>query len=633
MYRKLYLPLDNSDHANAAAEVAIRLARHSGAEIVGCHVYAARLHDYRFKQMEYTLPEEYQDESELERQRKIHDSLITTGLNLISDSYLEATQRRCLEEGIPFTPKTFDGKNWEVLVQDINSSDYDLVLMGACGLGQVKETQLGACVDRVVRRAHRDTLVVRHQEGRAPLDGPIVVAIDGSPQSFAGLRTALELGRALELPVEAVSVYDPYLHYVLFNGIVGVLSEKASKVFRFKEQEALHEEIIDTGLAMIYQSHLKVAREVARAEGVDLPITLLDGKAFEQVLRYLREKQAGLLVCGRIGVHSEEGMDLGGNTDNLLRLAPCSVMLSSSTYVPPIDVRGAASVVWTPEADSVIERIPCSAQGLSRTAVLRWAMERGHSIISQDIVSAALGDILPPEASRAIGVEVPVRDGDDLDFQVHVCRECGYTARGVLPVSCPVCGSGSEQFSQVDHRSLMEQAAVEGEVTEEVTFDQRKIGWSADARALLHQMPAGYLRRRIKAKVEKVARTRRLAVVTRQVAGPLIEPELGRSAHAQPHRTPLAEDTPAAGPREEGFEGGDAAADPVDQALLTYAGGGVGGRFVPREASPTVARLRPREEGTTPGFSEPGAEPARCPFPEAEAKMREAAGTPTPDGE
>ncbi|MGH7611187.1 MAG: universal stress protein, partial [Candidatus Dormibacteria bacterium] len=248
MYRKLYLPLDNSDHANAAAEVAIRLARHSGGEIVGCHVYAARLHDYRFKQMEYTLPEEYQDESELERQRKIHDSLITTGLNLISDSYLEATQRRCLEESISFTPKTFDGKNWEVLVQDINDSDYDLVLMGACGLGQVKETQLGTCVDRVVRRAHRDTLVVRHQEGRQPLDGPIVVAIDGSPQSFAGLRTALEL------PVEAVSVYDPDLHYVLFNGIVGVLSEKASKVFRFKEQEALHEEIIDTGLAMIYQS-------------------------------------------------------------------------------------------------------------------------------------------------------------------------------------------------------------------------------------------------------------------------------------------------------------------------------------------------------------------------------------------
>jgi hypothetical protein len=56
--------------------------------MIGCHVYAAKMHDYRFKQMEYTLPEEYLEETELERQRKIHDSLITMGLKLISDSYL-----------------------------------------------------------------------------------------------------------------------------------------------------------------------------------------------------------------------------------------------------------------------------------------------------------------------------------------------------------------------------------------------------------------------------------------------------------------------------------------------------------------------------------------------------------------
>ena len=615
MYRQIYLPLDNSDHSNAAAEVAIRLARASGAEVVGSHVYAARLHDYRFKQMEYTLPAEYQDEVELQRQRKIHDSLITTGLNLISDSYLQAAQRRCLEEGVAFIPKTFDGKNWEVLVRDIEASQYDLVVMGACGLGQVKETQIGTCVDRVVRRAHRDTLVVRHREGRDPLSGPIVVAVDGSPQSFAGLRSALELGRLLELPVEAVSVYDPYLHYVLFNGIVGVLSEEASKVFRFKEQEALHEEIIDTGLAMIYSSHLKVAKEVARAEGYDLPITLLDGKAFEQVLRYVRERDASLLVVGRIGVHSDQGMDIGGNSENLLRLAPCSVLLSSRTYVPPIDVRGAAQVVWTPEANEVLERIPCSAQGLSRTAVLRWAMERGHSIISQNLVVAALGDILPPEASAAIGIEVSSRPGDD--GEVHVCRDCGYTARGVRPVECPVCGGASELFAQVDREGIARAALAEGEVTEELTFDNRKIGWSMEARTLLHEMPAGYLRRRIKAKVEKVARTRRLEVITLEVAEPLIAPELGRAANAQPHRTPLEDGAPGPGALP-GFEEAAGEAGPVDRALLQYAAGGPGGRYVPREASPTVARLRPREEGTTPGAHCPvdhGQPAAGCPVP------------------
>jgi len=46
--------------------------------MIGCHVYAARMHDYRFKQMEYTLPRNTRGD-ELSRQRKIHDSLITWG--------------------------------------------------------------------------------------------------------------------------------------------------------------------------------------------------------------------------------------------------------------------------------------------------------------------------------------------------------------------------------------------------------------------------------------------------------------------------------------------------------------------------------------------------------------------------
>ena len=651
MFRTLYVPLDNSDHANAAADVALQLAAAFGSEIVGSHVYAARLHDYRFKQMEYTLPEEYQDEVELERQRKIHDSLITNGLQLISDSYLDAIQQRCQAQGTRFTPKTFDGKNWEVLVQDIQESRYDLVLMGACGLGQVKETQIGTTVDRVVRRAHADTWVVRHREDRGPLDGPIVVAIDGSPQAFAGLRTAIALGRALAMPVEAVAVYDHYLHYVMFNGIVGVLSEKASKVFRFKEQEALHEEIIDTGLAKIYESHLQVAREVARAEGADLPITLLDGKAFEQVLRYVSERRAALLVCGRIGVHSGEGMDIGGNTENMLRLAPCSVLLSSRTYVPPIEVRGEASVSWTPEATARIDRIPCGAQGLARTAILRWAMERGHSIVSQDIVDQALSDILPPEAGAAIGIRpavTAVPDGSgpevaaDPRDEVHSCRTCGYTARGVEPVACPVCGADRAMFLRVDREALLAAAAAEGEVAEDTTFDDRKIGWSLEARTVLHQMPAGYLRRRIKAKIEKAARLRRLPVIGADFARPFIDPELGRSANAQPHRTPVEAAEPelvgvGSADRSLGEPDPDPPA-PVTAALTTYTAGGPGGRYVPREAVPTIARLRPREEGTTPGYAPAAASaPDRCPVahdPEARASAERrlrASGSRTSD--
>ena len=109
MYRHLYVPVDNSDHSNAAMQVAVALAKATGAKVTACHVYAARMHDVRFKQMEHTLPDEYQDEQELERRRRIHDPLITRGLQLISDSYLDVLKAATEAAGMEVGYKTFDG--------------------------------------------------------------------------------------------------------------------------------------------------------------------------------------------------------------------------------------------------------------------------------------------------------------------------------------------------------------------------------------------------------------------------------------------------------------------------------------------------------------------------------------------
>ena len=209
--------------------------------------------------------------------------------------------------------------------------------MGALGMGAVKDSLLGGVVERVVRRIETDTLVVRNIEEMHEQKGHILVGIDGSPESFAGLKTAIRLGKAFDRQVEAVGVYDPYLHYVVFNSVVSVLTERASKTFRFKEQEQLHEEVIDTGLAKIYQSHLEIARTIAKEDhNYDLKITLLDGKAFEKILQYARKTEPWMLMLGRIGVHSDPDMDIGSNTENLLRLAPCNVFLSSQRYVPKL---------------------------------------------------------------------------------------------------------------------------------------------------------------------------------------------------------------------------------------------------------------------------------------------------------
>ncbi len=41
MYKKIYVPVDNSAHSNQAIESALRLGKAFGSEMVGSHVYAA----------------------------------------------------------------------------------------------------------------------------------------------------------------------------------------------------------------------------------------------------------------------------------------------------------------------------------------------------------------------------------------------------------------------------------------------------------------------------------------------------------------------------------------------------------------------------------------------------------------
>ena len=157
------------------------------------------------------------------------------------------------------------------------------------------------------------------EPGEAERD-TILVGIDGSPQSFGAFMTAVDLARAFGKKVETIAVYDPYLHYSVFNGIVNVLTEQAAKVFRFEEQNQLHEEIIDTGLAQIYQSHLEVGERMASEMGIAIKKTLLDGKPFQKILDHARKTNPWLIVLGRIGVHSpKDEKALGSNAENILR--------------------------------------------------------------------------------------------------------------------------------------------------------------------------------------------------------------------------------------------------------------------------------------------------------------------------
>jgi nucleotide-binding universal stress UspA family protein len=528
MYKSIYVPVDNSDHSNRAIACAIALGKAFSAKLVGCHVYAASLHDYRFRQMEYTLPEEYIDEVELERQRKIHDSLITMGLKLISDSYLDGMARLCGQSGLEFEPRMMDGKHHVEILKDLAGSQHDVVVIGALGIGRARDSVIGSVCERVARQSDRDVWVVKHvPEPDEPERDTILVGIDGSPQSFGALMTAVDLARTFGKKVETIAVYDPYLHYSVFNGIVNVLTEQAAKVFRFEEQNQLHEEIIDTGLAQIYQSHLEVGERMASETGIAIRKTLLDGKPFQKILDHARKTNPWLIVMGRIGVHSpKDETGLGSNAENVLRAASCDVLLSTRLEVPRLDVRAEETVRWTPEAEERMRHVPEQVKGIARTGVLRIALEKGHSVVTSAVIDEAMDRFMPKSASaatKALAEAVALERAKA--GPVSMCRACGVTATQSDPVKCTVCGAAD--FEVISRETIDKIAAVEGGLQEETTYDGRKLRWSDDARKGLWTMKNAYQRRRVKARVEKRARMMRLDTITLEFARQVIEEETG----------------------------------------------------------------------------------------------------------
>lgn len=515
-YESVLVAVDASDHANRAAIEATAIAKTFNARMTATHVYAAKLHDLRFRQMEGGLPEQFRAESELERQRDVHDDLITRGLSIITDSYLDQAEKTCEQAALPFTRRSLEGKNYRALLEETNSDAYDLLVMGALGLGAVPGERLGTVCDRVTRRSDIDVLVIKDPT-RPVNDGPIVVAVDGSARAYGGLMTALALAKHWGVQVEAIAAFDPYYHYVAFNRIAGVLSEEAGKVFRFEEQEQLHEEIIDSGLAKIYQGHLSVARHIAEEFDMEVTTTLLDGKPHAAIEKYLAKAKPSLLVVGKVGIHADPGLDIGGTTANLLRNASCSILLSQREHQPRVDLIAAETVSWTEEAEQRMKAVPSFVSSMARMAILRYAQEKGHTVITERIVEEATEKLMPHRAEEAMQRIVDAHDAGELRAAKQDGPHWSDEASALLAsIEDESTRANVAKRAEKKARQQDRQTVLPADVASflEPAADARPLHWTAPALARLTQVPAGMMRDAVKMRVEDYARREDLTEIT-----------------------------------------------------------------------------------------------------------------------
>lgn len=327
MYSGILVAIDNSPYSSLCSDAAVSLARAFNSSVTGFHVFAAQLHQERFREMETTLPPQFREPSRLDQQREKHRSLIHKGLEMISYSYLEPLAQRCRSLGVPYSSRVAEGKNYLEVVREASEGDYDLLVLGAQGLGARDDGQLGSVCERVARRLRKDVLVVKR--GAFP-GGAVLSGVDGSVSSQRAFQTAATLGDTFHTPIELVSVYDPELHRMAFSSLASTLSGDMKRMFSMDGQGKLHDEAIDSGLAEIYRGYLEAAQRQVEGAGRAVRATLLAGKPSSSILQHLRASGVSLVVLGRFGRHCVGDLDIGSTTEYVLRQAPCHVLITSN---------------------------------------------------------------------------------------------------------------------------------------------------------------------------------------------------------------------------------------------------------------------------------------------------------------
>ncbi len=132
---------------------------------------------------------------------------------------------------------------------------------------------------------------------------------------------------------------------------------------------------------------------MAETAGQEVQTTLLEGKPFQRILEHGQDRKPSLLVVGRFGLHRTEDSDIGSTSENLARLARCSVLVVSGELSPSRDEGLAAGesleVTWTDEAVAGLRRVPSFARGMAKQAVEEYARESGHREVTAQVLAEA----------------------------------------------------------------------------------------------------------------------------------------------------------------------------------------------------------------------------------------------------
>jgi len=196
-----------------------------------------------------------------------------------------------LEEGTPF----------QAIVDTAEEGNYDLIVMGRHGTKPIERALVGSVTARVIGNSQRDILVF-------PLSttigwGRILLATDGSRYSRLATEKTIDIAKAHDSMVHAVSVVD------------------VTEEFQTQAPEAV-EKLIEKA-----KGYVEEVRQGAGAEGVKIEALVREGESYKVITDLSRKFKSDVIIMGSHGRTGIKRLLMGSVTEKVIGYAPCPVLV------------------------------------------------------------------------------------------------------------------------------------------------------------------------------------------------------------------------------------------------------------------------------------------------------------------
>jgi hypothetical protein len=178
-----------------------------------------------------------------------------------------------------------------------------------------------------------------------------------------------------------------------------------------------------------------------------------------------------------------------------------------------------------------MQRVPSFVQNMARMAILRYAQERGHTVITERIVEEATAALMPGRAERAMAEIVAAHDAGELGRgkEPAVLAWSEAALARLNEIGDPSLRDNerlrAEKKARVEHATAVAPAHVVGfgegaaalraaEPERVPASSQSKLHWEAGALARLARVPEGFMRDACRQRIESHARQRSADTVT-----------------------------------------------------------------------------------------------------------------------